>query len=125
MGAGMIWRIVFTLLIFSIGVAYAQSDPRDLHILANGHVRFDSGPEIDLSQLKLRLEELSQRGPRPEIRLFPDKGASYSAVAPVLRQFQELGFRIGIITGRELPPETPSPPPPVPPGDPTPRKSPQ
>jgi len=70
-----------------------------LHVLRNGHVRFDDGQELDLVQLRSQVRLLMQEAPRPDISIEADKDAEYDAVAKVFSIFQEEGYgpHFGII----------------------------
>ncbi len=88
-------RLTIAVTAFALSFAsccMAQTKPLALSVLPNGHVRFADGPELDISQLRAKVEILMRENPRPEIRILPSKDASYSAVAEVLQTFQEVGY---------------------------------
>jgi biopolymer transport protein ExbD len=63
-----------------------------LHILHNGHVRFDDGQELDLVQFRSQVRRLMQENSRPNISVEPDKDTSYDSTAKVFSIFQEEGY---------------------------------
>ena len=94
--AARLLRAVIVLFLYAVD-AEARTTAIELRILENGHVRIDSGPELDLRQLKRELQKLSKERTAPRVLLLRDKNVSYAVVAQVLREFQEtnccdLGF---------------------------------
>jgi biopolymer transport protein ExbD len=72
------------------GSAQARPVIRNLQILPNGHVRFDSGPELDRRQLTLEIQKMSREQPQPEVHIVnigPAKSAKYDDFAAVLAAF--------------------------------------
>jgi len=97
------WRIVAALLIALVQAADARPHVWHLHILPNGHVRFDNGPELDLSHLRLEIRKMSNERPHPSVSLLPDRRAKFETVAAVLAEFQRAGYNHIGFTGIETP----------------------
>jgi biopolymer transport protein ExbD len=85
------WSLVVMALFLS-NQCFAMNATVELYILSNGHVRLDHGPELDEAHLVIKIRELMQQNPRPEIRILPTKDAKYSSVAMVFAAFQKVGY---------------------------------
>jgi biopolymer transport protein ExbD len=83
---------LFAAAVFLSSPCLAVNTAVKLHILPNGHVRFESGPELDEVHLAIKIRELMRQNPRPEIRLLGDKQVKYNSVAAVLAAFQRAGY---------------------------------
>jgi biopolymer transport protein ExbD len=82
---------IAAILFVTTGFAPAFAAPISLWILPNRHVRFNNGPALTNRQLRFKLEEMTQENDCPDVRLRPNKAASYAEVAIVLKQFQQFG----------------------------------
>jgi len=83
--------LVLSFVLFATG-AYAQSAPLQLHVLADGHVRFGDGPELDRKQWQAEIKKLMQLKTRPDLRILPDRKAPFDVVAEFLRDLQHSDY---------------------------------
>jgi biopolymer transport protein ExbD len=85
------WRALPLVILVAAASVQAQPASRDLRLLANGHVRFDNGPELDMQGLRVELLKIKRTKPRLRVHLLADAAAKYNAVAAVLSEFQRSG----------------------------------
>jgi biopolymer transport protein ExbD len=85
------WHLFAAAVLLS-NACLAMNATLELHVLPNGHVRFDRGPELDDAHFAIKIRELMRQNPRPEIRILPNKQAKYDSVAAVLTAFQKAGY---------------------------------
>lgn len=88
----MNWKILLPMVLL-ISVVSAEAHPtlRTLRFLPNGHVQFDTGPELDQRQLTIEIKRMTLEHDCPNVHVSPDKDTSYARVASVLRLFQQFG----------------------------------
>ena len=69
----------------------ATGAPVELHVLQNGNVRFEGGPELSLSQFESKIQKMAKAKDCPGFHVVPDRTAKYADVAAVFRQIQKYG----------------------------------
>ena len=67
-----------------VGSAVSQSRPIQLRALPDGKVRINDGPALEESHFKAEIERLYMGKNDIEIRIVPDRKASFDTVARVL-----------------------------------------
>jgi biopolymer transport protein ExbD len=89
-----------SVLVLTITASIAQAAPSTvLHILKNGHVRFEDGPELNVDQFKEELRRRSAEKSLTELTLGLEQKPDYSAIAAVLAEMQNSGVKIGFMVG--------------------------
>ena len=74
--------------------ASAQTEPvaepkiLTLHILANGNMRFDDGPELNLPQLKIELEKMAKETSPANVKIQPEANAPAATISAVVSEFE-------------------------------------
>jgi len=67
----------------------------NLHVLADGKIRIDDGPEFNFQELPRELQKLRPSMPTGELHLVPERKAKYDFTARVLAELQKYGVRVG------------------------------
>lgn len=94
--------LALAALIAVTGTALGQGT-KTIEILPNGNVRFDDGPEINRDQLKGELKRIAALKPRPELSMKLPKQANFEAIAHVMNDMMDAGFRVGFVVGPAQP----------------------
>ena len=79
------------VLALMVGSAVSQSQQIQLRVLPDGKVRINNGPALDESHFKAEIGRLSKGKNDIEIRMVPDRKASFDTVAKVLAAIQVSG----------------------------------
>ncbi len=94
-------RWLVSVLILMITANFAQATPSTvLHILKNGHVRFENGPELNMDQFKEELRKRSADNSLTGLTLGLEQKPDYSAIAAVFAEMQKSGVKTGFIVGQ-------------------------
>ena len=87
----------FVISKVNLNVHSANDSRVEIHILSNGRVTFDNGPQLDLDQFRAKLKEMTGENGCPATRLTFDKVARYDTVAEVMSVLQRAHCQIGFV----------------------------
>ena len=91
----MNWQLIGTLLILSVGCAFAQPPERKVNVLPDGNVQFErDGPELNLHQFRQALLEMKKVTPQLVFHLYVRSEEALHHERDVMEQIEAAGFDV-------------------------------